>query len=132
MKQRIIHLIGALAIILAVAGSGYETGVHLAGTVDVVAPQDASAACTIAIGAPAWHVSGYQGSMSASGCGTVTLQACLQNTAGTVYGCHTWSGSGASARVWSSSANYNYGWTQRTWGLSNIYGTCVSAYRILC
>jgi len=124
----------AIAIVLSVIGIG-ALGTQI-GTTSLTLPQpigveQASAACTIAIGAPAWNNGGYRGFMSAQGCGSVTLQSCLQNTVGTVYACVTWSGVGANKIVASGVANLAY-CQQRTWGWSSVYGTWVSAYRILC
>lgn len=121
MKTRLAHLLLALAI---VAGA--------LGIVGSVAPAPASASCVIAQGNLQWVVNGYKGSMSASGCGTVDLISCVQNTAGTVYGCREWYGSGASVVEWSYNAASYYGCTQRARGYSNIYGWWVGAWVRIC
>jgi len=125
------RLLIALALLIGVAGAGYASGTEIGKQASPLVTHNAAATCTIAIGAPLWHNGAYRGSMSASGCGSITLQACMQNTAGTVYACTTWSGVGANVFVWSGAANLAY-CQQRTWGWSSVYGTWVSAWRILC
>lgn len=134
MKQRLVHIVAAIAVLLSIAGAGYETGVHLAGTVDLVSPPSASAVCTVGVVRPLWQSSlgGYYGKQVANGCGQISMQVCLQNTAGTTYACRTWNGSGAAITLWTSKASTWYGCTQRTWAWDNLTGTQASSYSVIC
>lgn len=133
----LIKLAVAILLIATLLGVGTQIG-HQHGTIgdlpgqSLVIPQAADAACNVSISVPVWYINGYHGSMAASGCGTITLQACLQNLAGTVYACNTWSGSGSSVRVWSLPASGRMGCTQRTWGWSSLYGTWVTNWVAVC
>jgi len=132
MKQRLVHIIGALAILLSIAGTGYATGVNLAGTVDVIAPQSASATCVIGYTRPLYSGSAFYGKEHANGCGSVYLQVCLQPAGGGTYACRSFSGSGAAVTLWTGAGSTAYGCSQRTWAWSNLYGTQVSAYSYVC
>jgi len=122
MRQALVALVVALSIFGAVEAIPDAATVPV---VQQIAAQDAEAGCGFGVWIPAWYINGYHGKETASGCGTVTLQVCLINTAGMVYGCNTFTGSGASLAVYSAVASTWYGCTQATYawhsGSSNWY-----------
>ena len=124
MRTRVIHLIGALAIILSLFGFGAAvtpSSVPVPAVVmDQVAPDSVSADspyCSVGVQAPFWQAAsiGARQTTSCSGATVVQVQVCLYRN-GASLGCASKNGSGTSSLTVSHYRSYAGAGTYQAWG----------------
>lgn len=119
------RLIVALALLIAVAGSGFGAGTFIGTTVEI-GPQPVQAGSAVAL--LTYHSGSIEyGRLQVSGLAGATYQVCVQyQGSSATYGCVSGTvGSSGTITYWSNGVLWG---TTRTWGWTSITGTVVSGY----